>query len=324
MQYYYLVAGLPEYTFDTSLAASSGGGTGSGTKLDVRTLRDQIKSELSDADRRAVELLYTYYDIENIINYIRGSKLPFNELGNLTREQVAFAVDYGTGAETLPEEMADIERGLTLPSSLLLIIDRFKGRNPGELEPEEFQAVAADDLERQLYASFYKACGGNNTVGGFSVMLKGDVPEYLQKWADIDRMVRNITAAYKARAMRLPAELVQGMIVDTTELRETFLTSQAADFGLKGEFPYMEALLSVLETEDFVERERRMDLLRWEIADDLAEHDYFGVGRIMDYLIHLNILHRWAALDPAFGRESFRSMVAGLTDADTIARSVDA
>lgn len=319
MQYYYLIAGLAEYSFDTHLAGDG--------KLDVPQVKRQIMADLSDGDRRGVELLYTYYDIENILGYIRGTKLPFNALGNLSPEQVAFLVDGNAlpDGETLPEDLAIFEQGLVLPSSIRLIVDRFKGRNPGELETEDFEPVSAQDLERELFGSFYKTCGSDDdNWGGISGrILKNNVPEYLRHWAEIDRMIRNITAAYKARALGLSVELVEGMIVDSTELRETLLTSQAADFGLKGEFVYMEALLSVLETEDFVERERKMDALRWDIADDLAEHDYFGIGRIMDYLIHLNILHRWVALDAASGRENFRTLVTGLTDADTIAQSVE-
>ena len=132
-------------------------------------------------------------------------------------------------------------------------------------------------------------------------------------------------AAYKGRQLGLAPELKAGMIVETDgELREAYMNGQAQDFGMRDRFVYTEDLLQVLETVDFVERERKMDALRVRMADDLAEHDYFGVGRVMDYLIRLNILHRWAALDAARGREDFRELVSNLTDADRIAQAVEA
>lgn len=321
MQYYYLIAGLTEVPFDIDGVVSGA------VRVDVPEIKGQIMAELSTDDRRAVELLYTFYDIENIVGYIRGTKLPFNVLGNLSQADVALLVDRtvgGTGEDMgvlLPEEMAEREQELAVPGEVRLVVDRFKGRQADgtALEPEEFAPLSADDLERELFQSFYRACGGR-----LSLLGGGTVPEFLRRWAQEDRMVRNIVAAYKGRKLGLAPELRETMIVEERpEVREALVVGQAQDFGLRDEFPYMEPLLQVLETEDFVEREKKMDALRAEMADALAEHDYFGIGKVMDYLIRLNILHRWAALDPARGREDFRALVAGLTDADRITRAVE-
>lgn len=300
MQYYYLIAGLPEFPFDPAIAASSG------NKFNVREARDTIKAELSPADQRAVELLYLYYDIVNILNYIKQSNLPFSPLGNLSPEGVARVVDGHVADETQDESPIEVEL-TTFPQSLWTLVDHFKqrfGEEPGD--PDDVPAeVAEDELETRMYAIFYDECEKSKS-------------EYLRRWTDTDRMIRNITAAYRAKAMKWPAEAVEKMIVDQTELKAQLVGSQSADFGLKGEFPYMDELMAVLETPDFVERERRMDSLRWDISDDLAEHDYFGIGRILSYLIHLNILYRWVALDPKHGRESFRQMVETLTELEKI------
>lgn len=333
MQYYYLVAGLTEYPFDIDNAVSGG------LRVDVPQVKAQIMNELTPGDRRAVELLYTYYDIENIMGYVQGSKLPFNELGNLSREEVALLVDRtgsssdGDAATWLPEELAERLERLAVPRTVRLAVDRFRGRtgedgNAGIPQPDEFAPLSADDLERELFQSFYRACGAFSAsdVGGLSLggLWPGNltVPEYLRTWAGYDRTVRNIVAAYKARQLGLSAERKEGMIVETdVELRDAYVNGQAQDFGMRDRFPYTEELLQVLETEDFVERERKMDELRVRMADDLAEHDYFGIGRVMDYLIRLNILHRWGRLDVERGRENFREMVSALADPEKIAES---
>ena len=320
MHYYYLIAGLTEYPFDIESVAA-----GNGVRVDVPQVKAQIIDELTPADRRAVELLYTYYDIRNIVGYVRGTRLPFNELGNLSREEVAFLVDRqaadATAAGEAEEEVTERLERLAVPREVRQAVDRFKGY--GEMQDGELVPLSAEDLERELLTGFYRACGAN----GFSVagaMIGGAaVPEYLRRWAEYDRTVRNIVAAYRARQLGVATELREGMIVEAdAEVREALVGGQAADFGMKDRFPYTEELLQVLETADFVERERKMDLLRAEMADDLAEQDYFGIGRVMNYLIRLNILHRWAALDPAQGRESFRKLVADLADPDRIATSV--
>lgn len=334
MQYYYLIAGLTEYPFDIDNVVSGG------LRVDVPQVKAQVMGELSPLDRRAVELLYTYYDIENIVGYVRGSKLPFNVLGNLSREDVKLLVDRsgssseGDTATLLPEELAEREAELTVPRAVRLVVDRFRGDNGedgGAPEPDDFAPLGVDDLERELFLSFYRACGAVsvNGEGGFSLsdLRPGSftVPEYLRQWAEYDRTVRNIVAAFKARQLGLTAEQKEGMIVEpNAERRDALINGQAQDFGMKDVFPYAEELLQVLETEDFVERERRMDALRVQMADDLAEHDYFGIGRVMDYLIRLNILHRWASLDAERGRGNFREMVSALTDPEKIAEAVSA
>lgn len=333
MQYYYLVAGLTEYPFDIENAVAGG------LRVDVPEVKARVMGELSPEDRRAVELLYTYYDIENIVGYVRGTKLPFNELGNLSREEVALLAGRSSAesvGDMLPEELAERERNLAVPPTIRLAMDRFRGRtgeegNTATPQPDDFAPLGVDDLERELFLGFYKACGalpgGRETGFTLSDFRPGrfTVPEYLRNWAEYDRVTRNIVAAYKARQLGLTAEQKEGMIVEPdAERREAYLSGQAPDFGMRDVFPYTERLLQVLETEDFVERERRMDELRAEIADDLAEHDYFGIGRVMDYLIRLNILYRWSSLDAQRGRENFREMVSSLTDPDKIAESVDA
>lgn len=327
MQYYYLVAGLTEYPFDIDAVVSGG------LRVDVPEVKAMVMGELSPTDRRAVELLYTYYDIENIVGYVKGTKLPFNELGNLSRGDVALLVDGtvdsaagGDIGTLLPEELAEREAELAIPGPVRAIVDRYKNSNAAAggasaPDPEDFAPLSLDDLERELFLSFYRACGafsGNYLPWGDAVL-----PEFLRRWAEYDRTVRNIVAAYKGRQLGLAPELKAGMIVESEpELRDAYINGQAQDFGMKDRFPYTEELLQVLETEDFVERERKMDALRVQMADDLAEHDYFGVGRVMDYLIRLNILHRWAALDAQRGREDFRELVSNLTDADRIAEAV--
>lgn len=324
MQYYYLIAGLPDYPLDIE-------GVVAGTlRIDVPLIKQQIMGELSPADQRAVRLLYTYYDIENIIGYIRGSKLPFNQLGNLTQKEIALLVDRtvdeaeGSG-QLLPEELAERLDRLAVPSSVRLLIDRFRVRTDEEqgVNLEEMAPLSTDDLERELFITFYNTCGSGyaGAVGRWNELCptRSAVPAFLRQWAECDRTVRNIVAAYKGRQLGLDAETKAGMIVENNpELREAYLNSAVADFGMKDTFPYAEALIQVLETEDFVERERKLDQLRADIADTLAEQDYFGIGRVMDYLIRLNILHRWAVLDAERGRGTFRELVGGLTESDAI------
>ncbi len=50
-------------------------------------------------------------------------------------------------------------------------------------------------------------------------------------------------------------------------------------------------------------------MIRWEKADSLAEGDSFGAPTLLAYLAKVAIIGRWAALDPATGREMYDRLV---------------
>ena len=60
------------------------------------------------------------------------------------------------------------------------------------------------------------------------------------------------------------------------------------------------------------ERERNIDLLKWHWLDEQTFFNYFGIERVFAYLVKLEIIERWIALDPAEGGKIFRELIDGL------------
>ena len=97
------------------------------------------------------------------------------------------------------------------------------------------------------------------------------------------------------------------------DVAEQLRRSSAADFGLRGELPYVDALIAAVNDEtNLVEKERKIDLIRWNEAVELATFDYFDIDAILSYLVRVNIVARWTRLDPAQGRAMFERLVAEL------------
>ena len=79
--------------------------------------------------------------------------------------------------------------------------------------------------------------------------------------------------------------------------------SSAADFGLRGELPYIDAVIAAVNDEaNLVEKEHKIDLIRWNEATELATFDYFDINTILSYLARVNIVARWTQLDAVRGR----------------------
>lgn len=75
------------------------------------------------------------------------------------------------------------------------------------------------------------------------------------------------------------------------------------------EFDEKPAVLAVLEQDDIMARERGLDRLLWDKAEELVRMHIFDLDVILSVVARLLITDRWDKLDPATGREMFRSLV---------------
>lgn len=63
------------------------------------------------------------------------------------------------------------------------------------------------------------------------------------------------------------------------------------------------------EQTNLLDKEHLLDRLRWEKIDELTQFDYFNGRAVMGYLLKVNLLQRWAKLDPERGRALLKQMI---------------
>ena len=165
-------------------------------------------------------------------------------------------------------------------------------------EGEDAEEVdTAGRFETALFGAYYDACSRSRS-------------RFLRAWSEFDRNLRNVTAAVTARAAGRPVEEVT---VGGGDVVEQLERSSAADFGLRGELPYIDAVIAAVNDEaNLVEKEHKIDLIRWNEAVELATFDYFDINSILSYLSRVNIVARWTQLDAVRGREMFERLMAEL------------
>ena len=110
---------------------------------------------------------------------------------------------------------------------------------------------------------------------------------FLREWSEFDRTLRNVTAAVTARAAGRPVE---------------------------------EVIAAVNDEANLVEKEHKIDLIRWNEATELATFDYFDINTILSYLARVNIVARWTQLDAVRGREMFDRLMAELDGRELVNR----
>lgn len=135
---------------------------------------------------------------------------------------------------------------------------------------------------------------------------------WVREWALFDRNLRNVIAAHTARekGKNVSESLLS---IEGDEIAVQLGRSSAADFNLRGELDYIDNLLTALEDVNAVEKERAIDMIRWDRADSMVGGDTFSLPFILSYLVKLAIVGRWSALDAESGRAMYDKLVAGIS-----------
>ncbi|EJX07566.1 hypothetical protein EVA_04325 [gut metagenome] len=71
-------------------------------------------------------------------------------------------------------------------------------------------------------------------------------------------------------------------------------------------------MFKISEITDLVDREKKLDSLRWNWMEDAIFFDYFTIERIFAFLLKLEMIERWISLDKEKGSLLFRSIIDSL------------
>jgi len=267
--YYYLVAGLPELTLEDSKLSYT-----------VADFKAELYPDLSDEDRRLIDLFYLKFDNANVLKLLKDKDAAIDSRGNYSAEELAeFISSLKDG-----DEVADA----VFPSYLSTFISEY------------FNTPAEDDFlhEDRLAALYY----------AYAMKCRN---KFVSSWFAFNLTMNNVLVALTARKFKMD---IAPLIVGDTEVCEALRTSGARDFGLTGEVDFLDQLVKISETEELVEREKKIDQLRWNWMEEATFFNYFTVERLFVFLLQLEMIERWISLDKKKGNQLFRSIIATLKD----------
>lgn len=268
--YYYLVASLPKINFDLEQK-----------DIDIQTLKQEVKDNIPAADYAYVNMLFMPYDVSNFLNTVLERKLPFSDKGCFNQEDME----------------AEIEQPKRFPAFMSNFVEAYKEKTEKEDEEDEEEAKKFENIlskpEIYLYTQFYKQALSSRN-------------KFIRDWFTIDRDVRNILAAISARRLGMNREDV---LIGDGNIVKALVKSTAPDFGLRAEVDYLDRLLQIAETTDMLERERQLDTLRIELADNLVVNNYFDIDFVLSLLQRADLVDRWLKLDKKMGTATFRQIL---------------
>ena len=130
-----------------------------------------------------------------------------------------------------------------------------------------------------------------NTLGAdFYANVAESKNRFIREYFDFDGRLCNMKVEYLAKRLGKNGE---DFVVELPE----------ADFEEEKQ------IQDILADADFVQREQKMDELKWEKASDIARMDYFNMNAILAFMVKAKTVQRWAELDAAKGQEMFKKLV---------------
>ena len=146
------------------------------------------------------------------------------------------------------------------------------------------------EKDQQLVGLMEEGFDENSLCADFYAKAAESKNRFIREYFDFDGRLRNMKVNYLAK--RLGKE------------SEPYLVNlEEADFEEEKQ------ISEILNDADFVQREQKMDELKWEKACDIARMDYFNMNAILAFLVKAKTVQRWAELDAAKGQEMFKKLV---------------
>ena len=243
----------------------------------VSDFKAELYPDLSAQDRKLIDLFYLKFDNTAILKLLKHKDAVIEDKGNFSAEELLQLIEAVREGDTPDKKY---------PSYLVNFVSQY-------LQLSQDELYRADDLLAALYYSY--GMSSNNA--------------FIASWFEFNLNLNNILAALAARKYKME---VSSVIVGATSICEQLRTSNARDFGLNETLEYFEALQRIADIEELVEREKKVDMLKWKWLEDESFFHYFTIERIFVFLMQLEMIERWISLDKEKGNELFRKMIQDL------------
>ena len=248
--------------------------------ITVREFRELYYPELADDDRALLDLIYLSYDNANLLTLLKDKEAAIDEGGLYTSEELLGIIEAARAEETpdrrYPRYMYDFVAQM-------------------ESEESAAEGIFPEDRLAQLYYAH--------------AMSQGNV--FVERWFAFNLDLNNFLTAIIARRYNLD---VKPLIVGDNEVAKALRTSNSRDFGLTGVMDGFEEVMRISEIDNLVERERKLDVLKWEWMEENSFFDYFTVEKLFAFLVKIQIIERWITLDAEAGGEMLRGMIRQLKE----------
>ena len=247
-------------------------------EVSIPDLREELDGILSSLDKKILFYFFLKNDCSNLVKLLKDPTAEVDDHGNYSLEQytdlLTSAREMNFNVHRFPAFMSEFAR------------DYAYNKDQEGYYPE-------DKILYQFYQYAIDTCPN----------------KMVRKWYQLNLDITNILTAFLARKNGWNvADFIQG----ENEVTEMILTNNTKDFNLTAEFDYVADLMKIVECDDPVEKEKKIDAFKWLWLEDQTFFNMFSIEAVFAYLCKLEMLARWDKLDVEKGQETFRQIIENL------------
>jgi hypothetical protein len=248
--------------------------------LTLSDFKNYLKEVLHHEDFSLIETYFWRYDNINLLKLLQNPDSDINELANLSKadfeEIFLLAKD---------DALYSFER--EIPAYIGQFINAYKN---------EIQLFPGKEWENQITQLYYDYLSRINN-------------SFMRNWFEFEMNLTNIITAFNCKKHQLK---VDDELIGNNEITEKLIKSNARDFGISNEFPRLESIINALQEENIIEKEKKIDMIKWELLNDWSFFYYFTIEKVFTFTIQVEIIERWLQLDKETGQELFNNLLNSL------------
>ncbi|MCF8359468.1 MAG: DUF2764 domain-containing protein [Prolixibacteraceae bacterium] len=251
-------------------------------KLSLSGFKTEINENLTQGDLKMIGYYFMQFDNKNLLKLLADKEAEIDPLGNLTREELLDNIQQFRETDNPADKN---------------IYPYFRQFVPDYLI--ETPIMPNLSWEDQLTALFYN----------YAINSKN---QFISDWYEFNLNISNVIIGTNCRKFDYDREK---SIIGNNEVANAIRKSNAKDFGVKPILPEIDDILRILEEPNLLERERKIDFLKWNWLEEKGFFHYFDMEHLFIYLIRLDLLERWVQLERETGEKVFREMISELQHA---------
>lgn len=247
------------------------------TDLTVNELKNELEDILSEKDKKLMFYFFLKYDCMNIVRLLKNPDAEINPNGNYSLEQ------YQDLLKSACEMNFNVHR---YPVFMSVYVREF-------VYNKEKIGYFPEDAMSFEYYKYCMSCSN----------------KMISDWFRFNFNLTNILTAMIARKNGWN---VSDYILGNNEVSEMIRNNNTKDFNLITEYDYVVDLMKIVDCEDPVEKEKKIDAFKWLWLDERIAFNIFSIEAVFAYMCKLEMLERWNKLDIEIGCEAFKRIIDNL------------
>ncbi|MEX0986956.1 MAG: DUF2764 family protein [Bacteroidales bacterium] len=238
------------------------------------SFRKYLEEHLDPDDFTQVRYIFLKEDHQNIISFLSSGKVT-EGAGNFTiddfRDYDQVAGDPVTMANSMPPYMVDVLDNYCTGEKIL--------------SPTEINQALAE---------------------GYYHFIMENGCSFLKTFNEFDYNLNNLLAFVKAGDRQMDQKKY---IAGDSPLAVHLQNNAGKTLVKDPDFEQFDEIISNAGTASFAEEERKNDLLRWRVIEELTLFEDFTIDRVLGYLLQLLIIERWSKLEKEEGELTLRKII---------------